>query len=211
MEELVLAAKANKHKLIHQSIIINLKTTVMKKVILSIVIAVAPLMGFSQSIFDKYENMDQVSAVIINKGMIDLVGALGIDENDPESKDFMEIAKGLKGIRVFLTEDKNIGTEMGSTVQKYLKSGSMEELMRVKDEGTNVKFYVKNGRDENHITELLMFVSGIKNNETDEHGRKFETVLVSLNGDLDLDKIGALTKKMNLPNELNKVGKKDGK
>ncbi|MGB5273202.1 MAG: DUF4252 domain-containing protein [Flavobacteriaceae bacterium] len=183
----------------------------MKKVIFSIVIAIAPLVVFSQSIFDKYENMEQVSAVIINKGMIDLVGALGIDENDPESKDFMEIAKGLKGIRVFLTEDKNIGTEMGSTVQKYLKSGSMEELMRVKDEGTNVKFYVKNGRDENHITELLMFVSGIKNKETGEHGRQFETVLVSLNGDLDLDKIGALTKKMNLPNELNKVGKKDGK
>ena len=100
----------------------------MKKVIFSIALAIAPLVVFSQSIFDKYENMDQVSAVIINKGMIDLVGALGIDENDPESKDFMEIAKGLKGIRVFLTEDKSIGTEMGSTVQKYLKSGSMEEL-----------------------------------------------------------------------------------
>ncbi|TFG79092.1 MAG: DUF4252 domain-containing protein [Flavobacteriales bacterium] len=183
----------------------------MKKVILSIAIAVAPLMGFSQSVFDKYENMDQVSAVIINKGMIDLVGALGMDEDDQESRDFMEIAKGLKGIKVFFTEDKGIGAEMGTTVQSYLKSGSMEELMRVKDEGTNVKFYVKNGRDENHITELLMFVSGIKNMETGEHGRQIETVLVSLNGDLDLDKIGALTKKMNLPKELNKAGKKDGK
>jgi hypothetical protein len=74
-----------------------------------------------------------------------------------------------------------------------------------------VKFYVKNGRDKNHITELLMFVSGIKNMEHGKDGRQFETVLVSLNGDIDLDKIGALTKKMNLPNELNKVGKKDGK
>ncbi|MCK5441902.1 MAG: DUF4252 domain-containing protein, partial [Maribacter sp.] len=54
-----------------------------------------------------------------------------------------------------------------------------------------------------HVTELLMFVSGMKNMEVDVHGRKFETVLVSMTGDIDLNKIGALTKKMNLPHELN--------
>jgi hypothetical protein len=33
-------------------------------------------------------------------------------------------------------------------------------------------------------------------------------VLLSLTGDIDLTKIGALTKKMNLPEELNKAEKK---
>ena len=52
-----------------------------------------------------------------------------------------------------------------------------------------------------------MFVTGIKGANID--GRKIETVLLSLTGDIDLNKINSLTKKMNLPEELNKAGKKN--
>ena len=52
-----------------------------------------------------------------------------------------------------------------------------------------------------------MFVSGINSDDFGMHGRKFESVLVSLTGNIDLNKIGSLTKKMNLPEELNKAGK----
>jgi len=38
--------------------------------------------------------------------------------------------------------------------------------------------------------------------------RNIETVLLTLTGDIDLTKIGSLTKKMNLPEELNKAEKK---
>jgi hypothetical protein len=38
--------------------------------------------------------------------------------------------------------------------------------------------------------------------------RQIETVLLTLTGDIDLTKIGSLTKKMNLPEELNKAEKK---
>ena len=37
-------------------------------------------------------------------------------------------------------------------------------------------------------------------------GRKIETVLLSLNGDIDMNKIGSQTNKMNKPKELNKAG-----
>jgi hypothetical protein len=45
----------------------------------------------------------------------------------------------------------------------------------------------------------------------DVNGRKVETVLLSLTGDIDLNKINSLTKKMNLPQELNKAGKNNKK
>ena len=61
----------------------------------------------------------------------------------------------------------------------------------------HVKIYIKEGRSEDHVSELLMFVTGIKDVET--NGRKIETVLLSLTGDIDLNKINTLTKKMNLP------------
>ncbi len=181
----------------------------MKKYILIVAMAVLPLSGFSQSIFDKFEDSDEVSSVIVNKNMFNLLVKMDVDVDDPEAQDFMNIAKSLSGLKVFITEDKAVSADMQATVNKYLKSSSLEELMRVKDKETNVKFYVKNGKDEDHVSELLMFVTGIDNVDMDINDRKIETVLLTLTGDIDLTKIGSLTKKMNLPEELNKAEKKN--
>ena len=187
----------------------TIKFKMMKKYILIVAMAVLPLSGFSQSIFDKFEDSDEVSSVIVNKNMFNLLVKMDVDVDDPEAQDFMNIAKSLSGLKVFITEDKAVSADMQATVDKYLKSSSLEELMRVKDKDTNVKFYVKNGKDEDHVSELLMFVTGIDNVDMEINDRKIETVLLTLTGDIDLTKIGSLTKKMNLPEELNKVEKKD--
>jgi len=180
----------------------------MKKFVVIIVMALMPLTGFSQSIFDKYEDLDDVSAVVISKSMFNLLAKMDVDVDDPESQEYMDMAKSLSGLKVFITENAKISADMKGEVTKYLKSSDMEELMRVKDKDANVKFYIRNGKDEDHVSELLMFVTGIKNVDVEVNGRKFETVLLSLTGDIDLNKIGSLTKKMNLPEELNKAGKK---
>ena len=80
--------------------------------------------------------------------------------------------------------------------------------MRVKDKDVNVKFYIKDGKKKDHVSELLMFVSGLENVDVGHNGRKLETVLVSLTGDIDLNKIGTLTSKMDLPKDLNKASGK---
>ncbi len=180
----------------------------MKKIIVTIVMAMVCYTGFSQSMFDKYEDLDNVSAVVVNSSMFRLLANIDVEVDDPEAQDFMDIAKSLKNLKVFITEDKSVSADMMSTMNKYLKSNSLEELMRVKDKEANVKFYIKQGKDEDHVSELLMFVTGMKNVDMDVNGRKFETVLLSLTGDIDLNKIGSLTSKMNLPEELNKAGKK---
>ncbi len=181
----------------------------MKKYILIALMAVLPLTGFSQSIFDRFEDLDNVSSVVVNKNMFNLLVKMDVDVDDPEAKEFMDIAKSLSGLKVFITEDKAVSADMQATVDRYLKSASLEELMRVKDKDANVKFYVKNGKDEDHVSELLMFVTGIKNMDVEVNDRKIETVLLTLTGDIDLTKIGSLTKKMDLPEELNKAGKKN--
>ncbi len=181
----------------------------MKKVLLIAVMAVLPLTGFSQSIFDKFEDLDEVTSVVINKNMFNLLVKMDVDVDDPEAREFMDIAKSLSGLKVFVTEDSAISADMKSTVDKYLRNNSLEELMRVKDKDANVKFYVKNGKDEDHVSELLMFVTGMSNVDVEINDRKIETVLLTLTGDIDLTKIGSLTKKMDLPEELNKAEKKN--
>lgn len=179
----------------------------MKKNIIMGLVAVLPLMGFSQSVFDKYEDLDNVSAVVVNESMFKLLSKINVEVDDKEAQDFMDIAQNLKNLKVFITEDKNVSAEMQTTMEKYLRSSSLQELMRVKDKDANVKFYIKSGKDEDHVSELLMFVSGIKNADVEINNRKIETVLLSLTGDIDLNKIGSLTQKMNLPSELSKAGK----
>ncbi len=180
----------------------------MRKLKVFLVVALLPLFGISQSIFDKYEDMDEVGSVTVNKSLIRLAGNIAaFDEDDQEAQDFAEISRGLDGIKVFVTEDVGISKDMAKTVKKYLKSSKLEELMRVKDKDVNVKFYIRQGKDEDHVSEILLFVSDIEHNGFGVKNRKFESVLVSMTGDIDLNKIGALTKKMNLPNELNKAGK----
>ncbi len=183
----------------------------MRKYIIIAVLAFLPAGLFAQSIFDKYEDLDEVSSVVVNKNMFNLLVKMDVDTDDPEAKDFMDIAKSLSGLKVFITEDTKISADMKATVDKYLKTESLEELMRVKDKDANVKFYVRNGKDEDHVSELLMFVTGIKHSEMKVNDRQIETVLLTLTGDIDLTKIGSLTKKMNLPEELNQADKNKSK
>ena len=186
----------------------TIKNNKMKKFLIITVLALVPLAGFSQSIFDKYEDLDEVSAVVVNKSMFNLLAKMDVDVDDPEAQEYMDMAQSLSGLKVFITQDAKVSADMKGEVTKYLKSSKMEELMRVKDKDANVKFYIRNGKDEDHVSELLMFVTGMKNVDVNVNGRKLETVLLSLTGDIDLNKIGSLTKKMNLPEELNKAGKK---
>ena len=180
----------------------------MKKLIVFLVVGLLPLFAISQSIFDKYEDMDKVGSVTVNKSLIRLAGNIAaFDKDDQEAQDFADISRGLDGIKVFITEDATIAEDMASTVKKYLKSSKLEELMRVKDKDANIKFYIKQGSDEDHVSELLLLVSDIDHSDFGVKNRKFESVLVSMTGDIDLNKIGALTKKMNLPHELNEAGR----
>lgn len=177
-----------------------------KRIVLLVALLALPMATFAQSIFDKFEESDNVTTVVVTKKMFELFSR--IDAEDKEAKEFMELTKSLHNLRVFVTENKSVAADMKSTVDKYLKSSAMEELMRVKDKDANVKFYIRQGKDADHVKELLMFVDGINGTAKMPGDRKVETVLLSLTGDIDLNKISTLTKKMNLPSELDKAGNK---
>ena len=189
----------------------------MKKIILLTFISLAPFFSSAQDIFDKYEDNDQVTFVAMQPKMFQMLAKMSISVDDPEAQDFFQLVKSITSFKVITTEDAAITKNIDSWVTTRLKSSTYEELMRVRDEGSNVKFYVKEGKDEDHVKELLMFVTGLSNikelDDIDVNGRKIETVLLSLTGDIDLTQIGKLTEKMNLPGgeELKKASEKDSK
>lgn len=177
----------------------------MKKIIALLALAILPLLGNAQSVFDKFEDMDDVTAIVVSEKAFQLFVKIQMD--DPEAQKLKDMVSSLKGLRVFTTENAAIAADMQKTVDKYLKSEKMDELMRVKDKEANIKFYIREGKDADHVKELLMYIDGL-GSKVNIEGRKVESVLLSLVGDIDLNMISELTNEMNLPSELNNVQKK---
>jgi len=182
----------------------------MKKILLLTLLVLAPVIINAQDIFEKYEDNDKVTFVAMQPKMFQMLGKMSVSSDDPEAKEFFELVNSITSFKVITTEDAAISKDVDGWVTNRLKSSSFEELMRVRDGSSNVKFYVKEGKDSDHVKELLMFVTGLKDMDIDVNGKKLETVLLSLTGDINLRSVSKLTDKMDLPggDQLGKAAQK---
>ena len=188
----------------------------MKKIIIITALLLTPVLAFAQGVFDKFEDNAEVSSFVINQKMFRMLATIDMDVDDAEAQEFMEMVKKITGLKVFTTGDDKVSADMKSTVDSYLKNSKLEELMRFKDGEQTVKFYVKEGKDENHVKELLMYMTGLKEltegKDIEINGKKrvFETVVLSLTGDIDLRQVSKITNKMDIPGgeQLKKAGDK---
>ncbi len=160
-----------------------------RKLILVVVFVIAPLITFAQSQFDKFEDIDGVTSVIVNQKAFALMSKIGAESDD----EYLDLIKNIETLKVFATEDIAVAKKMEVEVKKYLSSAKLEELMRVKDGGDHVTIYIKEGKSEDYVSELFMYV---KEGNNDEIG---ETVIISLTGNIDLNQVSKLTSKMNIP------------
>ncbi len=187
----------------------------MKKLVLIFALAILPVVSFAQSIFDQFEDLDGVTSVVVNQNMFKLLSKIDVETNDPESQDYINMIQNLTSLKVLTTGDEAISAKMKGEVDRYLNKAKLQELMRIKDGEQTVKFYIKEGKNEDHVSELLMFITGLKEVTKDAdvtingQKREFETVLLTLTGDIDLKQISKLTNKMDIPggNQLEKAGK----
>ena len=176
----------------------KLKTRTMKNklIVLVMVIMLLPLTGMAQkNIFEKYSDDPDVTYVSIKPKMFQMIAKMGINIEDAEAKAYMDMVKSITSFKTIVTDNKTISADISKWVKS--RSGGLEELMEVKDDGTEVKFYVKEGKDADHVKELLIYVNGI--DKVNGKERKIETVVVSLTGDINLNEISKLTDKMNIP------------
>ncbi|MGB0254866.1 MAG: DUF4252 domain-containing protein [Flavobacteriaceae bacterium] len=182
----------------------------MKKKIILFALITASL-SWGQDVFEKYEYDDSVSYFSISPKMFQMLAKLSIETNDPEADQFIKLVQDIESFKVITTESNAIANEIQHWVDKHIKSVKMEELMRVRDQEAYVNFYVKSGRNDDLVKELLMFVTDINNDNIKLGNRKPETVLLCLSGDIDLTQISKLVNQMNLPGgqQLGKLNEKE--
>lgn len=170
----------------------------MRKLLISLIVVLSANTFFAQSVFDKFEDQEGITSVVVNKKMFSLLSKMEV--KDKSEQLYVNLIKKLENLRVFVTQSDKKSDEMKAVADKYIKSSSLEELMKINEKGKNVKIYVKSGASESQIKELMMFVQGSGTEET---------VLMSLIGDFDLNELSVLTDKMNLPggDDLKKASK----
>jgi hypothetical protein len=143
------------------------------------------------SVFEKYAGTEGFTTVNITGDMLRMLGKL-----DPENKDFGELSK-LEEIKILTQEDRSVNKDLDFHDEIYsrLNKELYKELMVVRDNDEKVNMLV---REENGtISEFLLIVSGMD-----------ENVLISIKGDIDMSKLGGLSKELdiNFHDKLAKAG-----
>ena len=118
----------------------------MKKIILLIVLAVTPMVTNAQSFFDSLEDMDGVDMVVVTKDAFELLNKFkpkNTDLNDNEVMQAFEMINELKEFKMFSTDDIAIASKMENMVNLAIKKQNLTQLMRIKQDDSRIKIYVK--------------------------------------------------------------------
>ena len=87
----------------------------MRKSIVVFVIMLLPTFFFGQAAFDKFDGQDDVTSVIVNKKMFQMMGSVKMDNKDKETQQYLNLIKKLDNLKVFTTNSTRVTAEMKAT------------------------------------------------------------------------------------------------
>ena len=161
----------------------------MKKIAILIALVVAPMVTNAQSFFDTLEDMDGVDMVVVTKDAFELISKFkNIEIDDNEGMKVFQMIQDLKEFKMFSTDDVSVANKMETMANTAIKKQNLTQLMRIKEDDSRIKIYVKSTKNKDYVSEVLMFIKGIskKTNKTSE------SVIVSLTGSIDINKMSEL-------------------
>ncbi len=167
----------------------------MKKIILLIAFIVAPMFANAQSIFDSLEDMDGVDMVIVTKDAFELLNKFKSKDIKSDGNEVMqafEIINDLKEFKMFSTSNLEIASKMEKMVNSSIKNSNLTQLMRIKQDDSRIKIYVKATKNKDYVSEVLMFIKGI---DKESKGLS-EAMVMSLTGNIDINKMSDFTDKI---------------
>ena len=174
----------------------------MKKLSLVLIGFMLSLTVKGQSIFERFADHEDVSLVSISPKMFKMLGQLSVSLDDPEAQEYIDMVSSIENFKVLISGNDEVTAAMSKWAAEQLSSKDLEELMTIKDADADVAFYVKNGKSDDRVEKLIMYVNGvnpeiIKDSPLGE--RLVETIILLIEGDIDLKQISKLTDQMSLP------------
>ena len=161
----------------------------MKKIVVLIALMVTPIVTSAQSFFDTLEDMDGVDMVVVTKDAFELISKFkNISSSDNEGLKVFQMIQELKEFKMFSTKDAGIANEMDSLFKKAIKKKRLTELMRIKEDESRIKIYVKSTKNKDFVGEVLMLIKGL-DKKTQGYS---EALIVSLTGNIDINKMSKI-------------------
>ena len=131
----------------------------MKKILLSVILAVLSVGAFAQtgkSLYEKYSDLEGVEAVYISPAMFKMIGRLNLEMGD-EDVDIARLVRSLKGMYILNIPHSGPATQLAGEVTRMIRGGNYELLMEAKDSGDRMQMFT-NG-DDNIIKSFVMLAT----------------------------------------------------
>jgi hypothetical protein len=155
--------------------------------------------------FAKYQDDETFSQVTVSSKMFSLLMDMQVD--NPEDQEVINAISKLKGLRILGKDHTRDGRTLYKEALSLLPAKDYEELMSVRDDDKDMKFFIRSGSGAGKIAELVMVMGG-----------NDDFMVLSLFGDIDLKQIGKIGSKMDISGldhlhklDKNNKGGKDGK
>jgi len=152
----------------------------MKKIVLKIsliILMIVPSVLFGQSpmskLFDKYNEKDGYTSVVITTDAIEINPG-----NDKEAIEYKELLDQVGSIKIIKSEK----IEFYDKVMKIIKKNDYEQVIDIRDSGEEIGFYMLKDKKGN-LNEYLLAVK-------DEN----EIIVILVLGDIDFNKVMEMTK-----------------
>jgi alpha-acetolactate decarboxylase len=161
----------------------------MKNIFLLIALVVTPMVTNSQSFFDTLEDTEGVDMVVVTKDAFELISKFkNVKIDDNEGMKVFKMIQDLKEFKMFSTNKVSVADKMESMVNSAIKTQNLTQLMRIKENDSRIKIYVKASKNKDYVSEVLMYIRGISK----QTNQASEAVIVSLTGNIDINKMSEL-------------------
>ena len=94
-----------------------------------------------KSIYQKYSDAEDVSAVYISPAMFRLIGKIPELEINDSGVNLAPVVRSLTGMYILNSENQTINAGLRGDVDRFIKGGRYELLMEAKDDGEVVRMY----------------------------------------------------------------------
>ncbi|MEJ0032325.1 MAG: DUF4252 domain-containing protein [Bacteroidota bacterium] len=175
----------------------------MKKIVVGFAMMLISVAAFSQGdaitkFFAKYQDDETFSQVTVSSKMFSLLMDMQVD--NIEDQEVINAISKLKGLRILGKDNSRDARTLYKEALGLLPAKDYEELMSVRDEDKDMKFFIRSGATPSKIAELVMVMGG---------NDKF--MVLSLFGEIDLKQIGKIGSKMDINglDHLHKLDKND--
>jgi hypothetical protein len=132
--------------------------------------------------FSKYQNDESFSQVNISGKMFSMMANL--EGDTPETKAMISAISKIRGMRILSKDETRNSRELYKEAMTMIPS-EFEELMSIRDEDKDMKFYTKESGGK--ISELIMVMGG-----------KDKFSMLTIFGEIDLKEMSKIAKSVNI-------------